>query len=64
MTPEDKVLEAIKQTVRTMADQINQMKVTKEEREAFEKTKAEYKLLVEDYKIHKEALIKREQCLK
>lgn len=64
MTPEDKVLDAIKQSIRTMAEQINQMKVTREEREAFEKTKSEYRLLVEDYKKHKEALIKREQCLK
>ena len=64
MTPEDKVLDAIKQSFRTMAEQINQMKVTREEREAFEKTKSEYRLLVEDYKKHKEALIKREQCLK
>jgi hypothetical protein len=64
LTPEDKVLDAIKQSIRTMAEQINQMKVTREEREAFEKTKSEYRLLVEDYKKHKEALIKREQCLK
>jgi len=64
LTPEDKVLDAIKQSFRTMAEQINQMKVTREEREAFEKTKSEYRLLVEDYKKHKEALIKREQCLK
>ena len=64
MTAEEKVLEELKEKIHILFDKIAELKVTQEERRAFELEKTNYKILIDDYKRHKEALLKREQCLK
>jgi hypothetical protein len=64
MTPEEKVLAEIQEKILVLMDYLAQIKVAEDERIAFEKEKREYKILIDDYKKHKAALIRREECLK
>jgi hypothetical protein len=59
MTSEEKVLEELKEKITLLFIKIAELKVTEEERKEFEKEKAGYKRLIDDYKRHKEALEKR-----
>lgn len=63
MTPEEKVLTELKEKIGVLFLKIQELKVTEEERKAFEHEKSLYQLKIDDYKRHKEALIKRETCL-
>ena len=59
MTSEEKVLVELKEKIGLLFIKIAELKVTEEERKKFETEKAEYKILIDDYKRHKEALMKR-----
>lgn len=59
MSSEEKVLEELKEKINLLFQKIAELKVTEEERREFERQKAEYKVLIEDYKRHKEVLIKK-----
>ena len=56
MTPEDKVLNEIKEYFNKIIDKINELKVTEQERKSFEKDKQDYTNLIHDYKKHKKML--------
>ena len=59
MTSEEKVLAEIKEKIGELFIKIEELRVTKKERLDFENDKAQYKLLIDDYKRHKAALEKR-----
>ena len=59
MTSEEKVLEELKDKISLLFIKIAELKVTEDERKTFEEEKANYKVLIDDYKRHKEALKKR-----
>ena len=63
MIPEERVLAEIKEYLTQLILKINELKVTEQERKSFDKDKEEYTKLIHDYKRHKAALIKREECL-
>jgi hypothetical protein len=56
MTSDEKVLAEIKDHLKQLGDMIVKMQVSKEERDEFEKQKAEYRVLIDDYKLHKKTL--------
>ena len=60
MTSEEKVLEELKEKIGLLFIKIAELKVTEEERKKFEAERVQYQVLIDDYKRHKEALIKRE----
>lgn len=60
MTAEEKVLADIQEKINILFTKIAELKVTEEERIAWEKEKEEYHIKIADYKRHKEALLKRE----
>jgi hypothetical protein len=61
MTSEEKVLLEIKEKISELFSKITELKVTEQERKAFEYEKSLYQAKIDDYKRHKEALLKREQ---
>ena len=63
MTPEEKVLEELKEKINLLFTKMAELKVIEAERRAFEADKAAYKVLIDDYKRHKKALEEREKCL-
>ena len=56
MTSEEKVLEEIREKINLLFQKIAELKVTEDERKAFIKEKADYQVLINDYKLHKKAL--------
>ena len=64
MTPEEKVLEEIKERITELFAKIAELKVTEEERKAFEYAKSQFQFRLDDYKKHKAMLEEREKCLK
>ena len=64
MTPEEKVLEELKEKINTLFQKIQELKVTEQERASFEQDKKDYIIKIHDYKRHKKALEEREKCLK
>ena len=60
MTSEEKVLAELKEKIGLLFIKIAELKVTEEERKKFEIERTQYQVLIDDYKRHKEALIKRE----
>ena len=60
MTPEERVLAEIKEYTNLLFTKLAELKVTENERNEFEMERAQYQVLIDDYKRHKEALIKRE----
>jgi cell shape-determining protein MreC len=63
MTPEEKVLAEIKEYAALLFKKISELKVTESERMAFEEEKATFQKRLNDYKLHKAALLERERCL-
>ena len=63
MTPEERVLEEIKEKISLLFTKIAELKVTEQERKSFDKDKEDYTRLIHDYKKHKAALLEREKCL-
>lgn len=63
MTPEDKVLNDITDSIAKLFSLIAELKVTEQERKDWEKDKAEYQGKINDYKKHKAALELREKKL-
>ena len=63
MTPEEKVLNEIKEYSLTLFAKIAELKVTEAERRKFEEEKELFQIRLDDYKKHKEALLEREKCL-
>jgi len=61
MNSEEKVLAEVKEKINLLFQKIAELKVTEGERRVFEEEKGKYRYLIEDYKKHKAALIKREQ---
>jgi hypothetical protein len=59
MSSEEKVIEEIKDKINLLFSKIAELRVTEVERQAFEAEKAQYKILIDDYKAHKAALEKR-----
>jgi len=64
MTSEDKVLAEIKEKIQALIEKIVELKVTEDERKAWEEEKRNFQARIDDYKIHKRALEEREKCLK
>ena len=60
MTSEEKVLEELKEKINLLFQKIAELKVTEEERRAFEVSKITFQVRLDDYKRHKLALEKRE----
>lgn len=56
MTPEEKVLNDIKDKIETLFSKINELKVTEAERNIFEEEKRVFQLRIDDYKKHKKSL--------
>jgi len=63
MTPEEKVLEEIKERIKELFTRIQELRVTEDERRAFEYEKSLYQAKIDDYKRHKKTLEERERCL-
>ncbi len=60
MTSEEKVLAEIKERITELFTKIAELKVAEEERKAFEHEKSLYQIKIDDYKKHRDALLKRE----
>ena len=56
MTPEEKVLEELKEKISLLFAKIAELKVTEEERAGFEYEKSLYQQKIDDYKKHKRML--------
>lgn len=56
MTPEEKVLEELKEKITLLFAKIQELKVTEEERRLFEYDKAQFQIRIDDYKKHKKLL--------
>jgi len=61
LTSEDKVLKEIEDKIKLLFSKIEELKVTERERNEFEMQKTQYKVKIDDYKRHYEALLKREE---
>ncbi len=64
LNSEEKVLREINEKLTLLFTKINEMKVTRSEREEFESQKEEYNRKIRDYKLHKENLDRRELVLR
>jgi hypothetical protein len=64
MTPEERVLEELKEKINLLVAKIAELKVTEEERKEYEEEKRTFQMRLDDYKKHKKALEERERCLK
>ncbi len=64
MTSEERVLEELREKINLLFHKIAELKVTEDERRAFEEEKSGFQKRLDDYKKHKLALEKRETCLK
>ncbi len=64
LNSEEKVLRDINEKLTLLFTKINEMKVTRAEREEFERQKDEYLRKIRDYKLHKENLDRRELALR
>lgn len=63
MIPEEKVLNEIKEYTLKLFAKISELKVTEQERQTFEEEKAIFQKRLNDYKLHKAALLEREKRL-
>jgi len=61
MTSEEKVLEELKEKIRELVSKTSELKVTEDERRAFEYEKSTFQSRLDDYKAHKKALEERER---
>ena len=56
MTSEERILEEIKEKIKKLWELIAELKVTEEERKAWEDSKLEFQARLDDYKLHKKRL--------